>query len=190
MQLNEPILLEQLRIVGFSQNDAEKLLRQQSNRGWFFYTKIDDQGHEFQVFKPRASNPSVTGTELHRLYNRLALLWKDELERPKPRAATQSRNTRFQERAAAEHEDRVKTQGLSNIQLQQVRDAVSEAIKPLADQQQQQGSKVEAIAASYAGINNACNQLQQIMPVLAAISNRSQLVLGQPGGAIPAASTV
>lgn len=85
----------------------------------------------------------------------------------------------------------MKTQGLTDIQLQQVRAAVSEAIKPLADQQQQQGAQVEAVAAGYAGINNTCNQLQQIMPALAAFSETyGQQVLRQAGGAVSATGTI
>ena len=190
MQLNKTILLEQLRIVGFNQERAQEVLQQQSNKGWSFFTK-QDWTHEFQIFRPRASTPCVTDTELARLYNKLALLWMEELERPQPRAAAQSRNTRLQERAAAEQQERLRTHGLTDIQLQQVRDAVNEAIKPVVDAQQQQGAKVEAVAVGYAGVNATFSQLQQIMPALAAFSDAySQQVLGQPGAANVAAGAV
>lgn len=193
VQLNKTILLEQLRIVGFSQERAQEVLQQQSNKGWIFVTKVDDQDwtHEFQIFRPRASAPCVTDTELARLYNKLALLWMEELERPQPRAAAQSRNTRLQERAAAEQQERLRTEGLNPIQLQQMTDAVNAAMKPVVDAQQQQGARVEAVAVGYDGVNNTFSQLQQIMPALTAFSNAyNQQVLGQPGAANSAAGAV
>lgn len=193
VQLNKTILLEQLRTVGFSRERAQEVLQQQSNKGWIFVTKVDEQDwtHEFQIFRPRASTPCVTDTELARLYNKLALLWMEELERPQPRTAAKSRNTRLQERAAAEQQERLRTQGLTDIQLQQVRDAVDQAIKPVLDAQQQQGARVEAVAVGYASFSTSCNQLQQMIPTLAAFSDAyNQHVLEQPAAAHSAARAV
>ena len=190
MQLNEPILLEQLRVVGFSQERAQEVLKQHADKGWHFNTKIEGLV-VVQVFKPRASTPIVTATELPELYKKLAHVWKEELMDPRPKGAPRPRYTRQQQRAAADLEDRQKKEGLNDIQLKQMRDMMSEMVKPLADQQQQQSIRLEQVAFAQIDMKQTCEQLKQVVPAFAAIcAGNKQALFLQPGAAAPTASTV
>lgn len=128
----------------------------------------------FQVFEPDASIPVITAP-FETVYKEVAKLWKREFDNSKAKPALKvPRYTRQQERCAAALEGRLQSEGLNAIQQQQMREMIAEAIRPLADEQQQQKHTV----ADMQGAHNALaanmaiqsSQFQQLMPALQQIA--------------------
>ena len=166
MQLNRDLLLRELTATGMSGERAVHILDKES-AGWgvAVSTGNDDQLNlTIQVYRPGHTAPVITAP-FETVYKEVAKLWKMEFDTPKPKPVPKpTRYTRQQERAAAVLEQRLQTEGLNETQKQQMRDMIAEALRPLADTQEQQSVKIDKVAHDQtATIESFQSTMQQFM---------------------------
>lgn len=155
---------------------AQILDKESAGWGVAVLTGNDDQLNlTIQVYRPGHSVPVITAP-FETVYKEVAKLWKVEFDTPKPRApAKPTRYTRQQERVAAALEQRLQTEGLNEIQTQQMRDMIAEALRPLANTQEQHGAKIEKVEQDQSALTKSleghAQSMQQIMPALQQIAN-------------------
>lgn len=172
MQLNRDLLLRELMATGMSGERAAQILDTES-AGWgvAVLTGNDEQLNlTIQVYRPGHSAPVITAP-FETVYREVAKLWKVEFDTPKPKAvAKTTRYTRQQERAAAVLQQRLQTEGLNEIQKQQMLDMIAEALRPLADTQEQHATKIDKVEHDQSAISDSlrthAHTMQQIMPAL------------------------
>ena len=93
---------------------------------------------QFKVFRPNATAAVITAP-FETVYSKMAKLLWEEHGQPKSKAKPAiDRGTRQRTRIAAAWEKRLQADGLSNIQMQQMREVVAELMQPVMDEQQQQ----------------------------------------------------
>lgn len=166
MQLNRDLLLRELTATGMSGERAAHILDKES-AGWgvAVSTGNDDQLNlTIQVYRPGHTAPVITAP-FETVYKEVAKLWKMEFDTPKPKPVPKpTRYTRQQERAAAVLEQRLQTEGLNETQKQQMRDMIAEALRPLADTQEQHSVKIDKVAHDQnATIESFQSTMQQFM---------------------------
>ena len=194
MQLNRDLLLRELMATGMSGERAAQILDTES-AGWgvAVLTGNDEQLNlTIQVYRPGHAAPVITAP-FETVYKEVAKLWKVEFDTPKPKAiAKPTRYTRQQERAAAALQQRLQTEGLNEIQKQQMRDMIAEALRPLADTQEQHATKIDQVEHDQSAITKSLDShahtMQQIMPALQQIASgwaQHQYALPSPMYAAP-----
>ena len=143
LQLNEDLLMDHLRDAGFSQAAAFDLVKNAS-QGWRIHVSDNEERAEtLQVFRPGQVTPVITAP-WETVYREVAKLWKKESGTPKSTPA-QLPYTRQRQQAQAAMDRQLDTEGLSNIQMQQMRQTIAEALQPIAEEQQQQKLTMETM---------------------------------------------
>ena len=182
LQLNRDLLLRELTATGMSGERAAQILDNES-AGWgvTVLTGNEDQlDLTIQVFRPGHTAPVITAP-FETVYKEVAKLWKVEFDSPKPRpVAKPTRYTRQQERAAAALEQRLQTEGLNEVQKQQMRDMIAEALRPLADNQQQDRSRMEKIEHTQSDHDSSFKQIVPVLQQMAAAWTQHQYALPAP----------
>lgn len=155
---------------------ALEILNKES-RGWCIsvMTGNDVPDFSFEVFRPDHS-AAVISAPYDTLYKEIAKLWKQEFDSPKPKPIPKSsRYTRQQEKAAAALEERLRTEGLNDIQKQQMQDMIAAALRPIAQEQQETRSAVSKVESEQSAlaktIENQTQVFKQLVPALQQISS-------------------
>ena len=196
LQLNREILLKELVATGMTEQRAVEILDTAST-GWGVevMTGSDEQlSLIIQVYRPGHST-AVISAPFETVYKDVAKLWKQEFDTPKPKPSPKaSRYTRQQEKAAAALEAKLRTEGLNEVQQQQLREMIAEALKPIAEEQQQQKQVVAEVSGAHtalaATVAAQTNNLQQIMPALQQIATGFAWAQQQQQFSLPAAQVL
>lgn len=147
-------MLKELLALGIPSEHARHIMDVESS-GWGVNLLVgsnDVLDLTLEVFRPHSVMPVITAP-FEKVYKQVAILWKQEFDTPKPTSAPQSsRYTRQQERAAAAMEERLQSEGLSDIQMQQVKSVVADTVNVLAQQQQQTHSEVQSMKSEHTSI--------------------------------------
>lgn len=144
VQLHRDMLLNKLLALNISSKRARQIVDTDSS-GWRLEMLVGANKMldlTFQVFRPNSAVPVITAP-FEEVYSRVALLWKQEFDSPKPKSVPRSsHHTRQQERNAAAMEERMQSEGLSPIQLHQVQSVVAAVV---TKQQQQTQSDMQGM---------------------------------------------
>ena len=181
MQLNQDMMRQALLKVGFSAERAEHVLQHESH-GWGMQctTGQDPELHlVVHVYGPRKSQP-VISSDYESVFEKTAQFWKTEYLDPKPPRPATKRYTRQQKKATAALEQRFETEGLNDIQKQQLQAMMAECLKPLADVQQQQKSTLDSIQKDqtndHKSISDLSSCLQKLLPALQGLAHRPHAI--------------
>ena len=160
VQLNRTRLLDSLRELGVTAEQAGHVL-DSCIRDWGVLVHTGD-GPELtmtvKVYKPNHSEPVISAS-WETVHMKLAQLFKKEFLTPQ-RSTPHVRFTRQQAATDVAREEHIRTQGLNDVQLQQVRDMLTQTTKPIVDKQTQSETNLQAsLQAIY-------NSLQAIVPML------------------------
>ncbi|DBA66661.1 TPA: hypothetical protein ACH3X2_000076 [Trebouxia sp. C0005] len=180
-ELNQDMMRQALLKVGFSAERAEHVLQHESH-GWGMQctTGQDPELHlVVHVYGPRKSQP-VISSDYESVFEKTAQFWKTEYLDPKPPRPATKRYTRQQKKATAALEQRFETEGLNDIQKQQLQAMMAECLKPLADVQQQQKSTLDSIQKDqtndHKSISDLSSCLQKLLPALQGLAHRPHAI--------------
>ncbi|KAL0018640.1 hypothetical protein WJX79_010032 [Trebouxia sp. C0005] len=159
-QLNRALLLNELVATGMSRERAAEILDTESS-GWGVRVSTgskDQLDLTIEVFRPHQSAPIISAP-FETVYKEVAKLWKQEFEAPKPKSPKPSRYTRQQEKTAAALEQRLQTEGLNDIQKEQMRQMIAEVVKPITQEQQETRTEIQK-SGVYQGEHGSFRMLQ------------------------------
>ena len=165
MQLNEALLLSELKNIGFSPAQAKQVISHDS-KGWSMQ-QDSESGPDLilTVFRPGQTEP-VISDKFEKAYKQLAVLWKQEFSTHEPKTPIKvARYTRQQEKTEADAAQKHELQGFNAVQEKQMQDMLAKALRPVIAAQEQQQSDMKT--------------LQQNQDTLTELTKQQQLLWGR-----------